>query len=55
MSTLGKGGYGHVFKVKNIDDNQLYAIKRIQLDCSSASKFQNSSKEIIKEIACSHY
>jgi len=50
MSTLGKGGYGHVFKVKNIDDNQLYAIKRIQLDCSSASKFQNSSKEIIKEI-----
>ena len=45
ISVLGSGSFGTVYKAWDLDDNQLYAIKKIELDPN-----ENSEMEIIKEI-----
>lgn len=46
LSTLGSGSFGTVFKIWDLDDNQMYALKKMEIDANNS----NSQQEILKEI-----
>jgi len=45
LNSIGKGGYGKVFKVKHKLDQSLYAVKRIELKQKRLEKLRRSDEE----------
>jgi translation initiation factor 2-alpha kinase 3 len=52
LSLLGKGGFGHVYKVLDILDDQVYAVKRIVIPSERLSLINSEDKkaEVLKEL-----
>ena len=48
MGTLGKGGFGTVFKVKYLVDNNIYAVKKVKLHLGLDEKL--SDHKVYREI-----
>lgn len=46
LGTLGKGGFGQVYKVQSCIDDQCYAIKKIAFDVTSSSQGIRSLREV---------
>ncbi|CAG2100183.1 unnamed protein product [Medioppia subpectinata] len=46
LDELGKGGFGYVYKVKNILDGRCYALKKIQINHSNHSLYEKIKREV---------
>ncbi|XP_054164828.1 eIF-2-alpha kinase GCN2-like [Oppia nitens] len=46
LDELGKGGFGQVFKVKNILDGRCYALKKIHINSSNNSLYEKIKREV---------
>lgn len=49
IDKIGKGGGGHVFKVRNRIDNLIYAVKKVKLDNTYHAQKEND--RILREVA----
>ncbi len=51
LEKIGRGGFASVYKVRNLLDNSLYAIKKIKLKIDSSNKdFQKDVIGVLQEI-----
>ena len=54
LGTVGKGGYGIVYRVKHRLDNQAYAVKKVPLSATRLQRIQNRGEpefdEILREL-----
>lgn len=46
LAQLGEGLYSHVYKVKRIEDGQIYALKKVQLIPMPAKEISNAINEV---------
>ena len=46
MEKIGDGAYSNVFKVRRLEDNQMYALKKVKLDHLSDKEKENAINEV---------
>lgn len=46
MSKLGDGAYSSVYKVKRLEDSQIYALKKVKIGMMSSKDKENAINEV---------
>jgi len=54
ISELGKGAYGSVYKVRRLQDNEIYALKKVPMSKLNAKEKENSLNEVRILASVSH-
>jgi NIMA (never in mitosis gene a)-related kinase len=46
LEKLGEGTYSNVYKVRRVDDNDIYALKKVKLQSLTQKEKQNALNEV---------